>query len=138
MPASRSVRGLFHQGLLAFSIVIPLVLFAPLIGAQGPAQPPPAPSTAAGPWKNLKVLPKNITKPELKAIMKAQSKALGVDCDYCHKEPNMEAETEKKQVAREMMRLTDDVNKKYRSATDGKVTCWSCHRGEKHPAAPPK
>jgi len=44
-------------------------------------------------FKNLQVLPKNIGKDELKAIMKAQSKALGVDCDHCHDMPDADKDT---------------------------------------------
>lgn len=35
-------------------------------------------------FTNLKVLPKNITKPQLLGTMRAFSGALGVRCDYCH------------------------------------------------------
>lgn len=85
-------------------------------------------------FKDLQVLPKNITKPELKAIMKAQSKALGVECEFCHRPPNMAEDTKHKQVAREMMRMTDELNQKWPSAKK-KVTCMTCHRGKEEPDA---
>jgi hypothetical protein len=114
-----------------------LCLVATSAFAQAPPPPPPPLAVApAGPgvFKDLQVLPKDTTKAQIKAIMKEQSKALGVDCDHCHKEPDMAADTPKKTIAREMMKMTAELNKKYRSTTNGKVTCWSCHRGAMRPA----
>lgn len=82
--------------------------------------------------KNVQVLPKTISKDEIKAIMKKQADALGVDCDHCHAVPDMEKDTEHKGVARQMMRMADDVNKKYFKG-EIKVTCVTCHRGKEKP-----
>lgn len=62
-----------------------------------------SPGSCRSGGSDLQVLPKTISKADLKAVMKLQSKALGVDCDFCHKSPNMEADTDHKKVAREMM-----------------------------------
>ena len=70
-------------------------------------------TTAAQEWKDLQVLPRNISKADMKTIMKAQSKALGVDCDFCHQMPTPEKETAKKKTARTMMRMVNDINAKY-------------------------
>ena len=35
-------------------------------------------------YKNLKVLPKNITKPQMDSVMKHFTVALGVKCNFCH------------------------------------------------------
>lgn len=120
------------------SVRLALCLAVPLLAGSASADiaPPtvaPAPGSA-GTFKDLQVMPKDVTKAQLKTIMKEQSKALGVDCDHCHKEPDMAADHPKKVIAREMMKMTAELNKKYRSSTNGKVTCWSCHRGEKRPA----
>jgi hypothetical protein len=48
----------------------------------------------------------------------------------------MEADTEKKRIARDMMRMTAELNKKYRATTNGKVTCMTCHRGKARPEDP--
>jgi hypothetical protein len=92
---------------------------------------------AAGPavaeWKNLQVLPKNISKDELKAVMKAQSKALGVECDYCHEMPTAEKDTDHKKVAREMMKMTNEINDKFIKDANHKVVCATCHRGKEEP-----
>lgn len=127
---------------LALGLAAPLAV--QLVATSAFAQAPPAAASGAatgaaatggpGVFKDLQVMPKDVTKAQLKAVMKEQSKALGVDCDHCHKEPDMAADTPKKTIAREMMRMTAELNKKYRSTTNGKVTCWSCHRGEKRPA----
>lgn len=90
---------------------------------------------ADGLYKNLQVLPKDITKDSLKAIMKKQSKALGVDCDHCHDQPNMAEDTEHKKIAREMMLMTEEINKKYITTGNQKVTCMTCHRGKEKPDA---
>src|SRR5690606_23342798 len=39
---------------------------------------------AQPPWKNLKVLPKDISKDSLDHLMKGYTLALGVKCNYCH------------------------------------------------------
>lgn len=35
-------------------------------------------------WKNLTVLPQDITKDDLEKVMKEYNAALGVKCSYCH------------------------------------------------------
>ncbi|PSM31238.1 hypothetical protein BVG81_006430 [Haliangium sp. UPWRP_2] len=86
----------------------------------------------SGAWKDLQVLSKTISRDELKKTMKAMSKDLGVDCSFCHEEPNMEKDTNKKTLAREMMQMTSEINKRYAS-TMKKVTCFTCHRGKEEP-----
>lgn len=89
---------------------------------------------AAEAWqaKNLKILSKTITKDQIKALMKKQADALGVDCDHCHAVPDMDKDTEHKEMARQMMRMVDDVNKKYFKG-ESKVACITCHRGKEKP-----
>jgi hypothetical protein len=118
--------------LLAALCIVPVGL--------SPAHGQPLGPTSNGPgiWKNVQILPKNMPKAELKAMMKAMSKALGTDCDFCHKEPNMDAETDMKKTAREMMKMTTEINEKYRGALKkAKVTCFTCHHGAKRPEEPP-
>lgn len=106
-----------------------------LAQAPKPAGPPPA--AGAGVWKNLQFLPKDITKPALKATMREMAKSLNVDCDHCHKEPDMAADTDKKKVAREMMEMVKTINSKF-PMTMKKVSCWTCHRGKPEPDPGPK
>ena len=85
--------------------------------------------------KNLQVLPKNIDPKELKDLMKAQAKALGVQCDHCH--PGVDkgdyaSDSENKKTARVMMRMTMDINKEFLGGKN-MVTCATCHNGKKFP-----
>lgn len=98
--------------------------------------------------KNLKVLPKDISDEKLDSIMQSYNQALSVCCDFCHaKDKNDSTKTDYasdenpvKEVARNMMRMTIDVNKKYFN-TDPKVhpaylnvvKCYTCHKGDAYP-----
>ena len=88
---------------------------------------------AGGGFKNLQVLPKNISKEQLKAIMKGQSKALGVDCDHCHEMPVPDKDTKNKKIAREMIKMTNEINSKFLKGMETKATCDTCHRGKEKP-----
>jgi hypothetical protein len=99
-------------------------------------------------FKNLQILPKTISKEELKAQMKGQAKALGVECDFCHEVPDMASDkNEKKAIARKMLTMTAELNDKYIKTLKGgekhPVTCGTCHQGHESPppfvaAAPEK
>ncbi len=102
-------------------------------------------------YKNLKVLPKDITKNEMDTIMKHFTVALGVKCNFCHtfnteqKAMDFASDANKhKEVARNMMRMTKKINKKYfefssysNIATSLTVTCATCHNGKAEPASWP-
>jgi hypothetical protein len=95
---------------------------------------------AEGTMKNLQVLPKTTTRDEVKAIMKAQAKALDVECDFCHAVPDMASDDNaNKKIARQMMRMTAEINDKWikgmKDAEKNKVTCGTCHRGKETPPA---
>ncbi len=104
-----SVKWVFAAALLAY-------------GARAQAQ-----------FKDLQVLPKTISKEELKAIMKAQAQALGVKCDHCHDMPDAAKDTKHKAVARTMIKMTNEINAKFLKGMDHKVTCDTCHRGKETP-----
>lgn len=96
------------------------------------------PLAASAQFKDLQVLPKNITKDQLKTIMKAQSKAMGKDCDFCHRMPDTVGDTPMKLRAREMMKMVAALNdKKVYPGVEGHITCWTCHRGAVHPEHQP-
>jgi hypothetical protein len=99
-------------------------------------------------FKNLQVLPKNISEKDLQRIMENEcSKGLGVSCDYCHAKVVGSDELDyasdakgEKEAARTMMRMTMEINKKYFSMERPMigdslmtVTCKSCHHGEPYP-----
>ena len=68
--------------------------------------------------------------------MQSIAQSLGVQCSYCHSAPRGSGEPEpKKEIARAMMAMTDDINARIHAATGkgaGQVTdiqCAYCHRG---------
>ena len=96
--------------------------------------------------KNLKVMSKNTTSAELEATMKAFNLALGVKCNHCHA-PKTNGERgldfasdakPNKDVARQMMKMTNKINKKYfkNHSYDGmlkQIGCGTCHNGKAEP-----
>lgn len=102
-------------------------------------------------WKNLKVLPQNITKDSLMFVMHTFNSSLGVDCVHCHTAQKNDPEKldfasdakMNKEIARGMLVMTNDINAKYflPHAPDPKpkqittVYCITCHRGNSNPEA---
>lgn len=95
--------------------------------------------------RNLKVLPQDITEEALDSIMQSYNKALGVCCEFCHAKKNDQTDFASddnpvKEVARKMLTMTIDINKKYFN-TDPKihpaylntVKCYTCHKGDAYP-----
>ena len=68
-------------------------------------------TAADGGGKNLKVLPGTLTKAEIKKIMKGIADSLGVQCDHCHNTDDMSADTKMKDKARDMMKMTAEINR---------------------------
>jgi hypothetical protein len=97
-------------------------------------------------FTNLKVLPRDIPKQQMRDLMKSFGRSLGVECEHCHtaKTPGAHDldfasdEKETKKVARVMIHMMNDINVKVRSVSeDARITCWTCHRGEEAPAPIP-
>jgi hypothetical protein len=91
-------------------------------------------------FENVKVL--DITsKSELRKYMKSISKDLGVKCSYCHDMDDKSLDTPKKDITREMIKLTHYLNdllnieKKDTTNHATYVTCWTCHYGKTQPAS---
>jgi len=106
-------------------------------------------------FKNLQVLPQDISEKQLDSIMDYYTVALKINCDFCHKAPqnlltltpankneiDFALDNPMKENARKMMRMTIDINHKYFN-TDPvikpedikQVTCNTCHRGNSYPA----
>jgi len=132
-----------------------LALLAILACTTTTQQPAPnaANASAAKPgYKNLQVLPKNITREELLATMRGFTRGLGVRCNYCHvvtaTEPKEELDfasdaKDEKRNARTMIRMTREINRNWiakvdpASVAEPRVVCWTCHRGKPQPEAPP-
>jgi len=121
-----------------------------LITAFLAASPPPPEKPH---WKNLKVIPKETDGDQMERIMYKYTRQLSVTCVYCHSATKPDVypkdadfasdENPKKLVARDMMRMTDKLNKKYfgykndysfKSLKEAVITCNTCHRGVYKPS----
>jgi len=92
--------------------------------------------TAAQEFKNIRVL-KDIPADELIPTMQFISASLGVECEFCHVERQMDKDDKKtKKTAREMIRMVLAVNQNNFSG-QREVTCNTCHRGAIRPEAIP-
>ena len=111
---------------------------------------PPQLAFANPPHRNLKVLPQDISGPQLLGTMKFFSQSLGVRCQFCHVgEEGKPLSTfdfasdakREKQTARKMLAMVHRINEQDFGVTDMskvKVTCFTCHRGSERPlTAPP-
>ena len=92
-------------------------------------------------YKNLKILPKDISKAELVSVMRGYAGSLGVRCKHCHvgESANLEGfdfasdDKEPKRIARVMMAMVQEINKvqipKAQIKDPVQVRCITCHRG---------
>jgi hypothetical protein len=115
-----------------------------IIAGIAATKPPETPK-----YKNLKILPKNISKEDLDKVMDHFKTALGVKCSFCHapskdtaqKWPDFASDDKpEKNIARGMMKMTSKINKKFfkdnkneQGVTVPAVECMTCHRGSPHP-----
>ena len=98
--------------------------------------------------KNIKVFPASFTYEQVDHAMDQFKVDLGVKCGYCHapskdnprKMDMASDENPRKNIARDMMRMTEELNKKYISLIPHSdsvkvqmVTCNTCHRGAGKP-----
>ena len=100
-------------------------------------------------YKNLQILPKDISEHDMDSIMNSYTRALGMGCGFCHNpvagfEDSLDFVTDKnemKENARKMMRMTIEINtknfyydKKKSPVYLNTVHCYTCHKGEAYPA----
>ncbi len=118
--------------LLSFSLTF-LVLVAPL-EAQAPT-----PTVVESP--NVKVLT-GLFAQQFQEEMNLIVQGLGVTCNTCHVPRNFLSEDKPiKQKARQMLEMTKALNKQYfpdytpkeGESVLGRVTCYTCHKGEQTP-----
>jgi photosynthetic reaction center cytochrome c subunit len=65
--------------------------------------------------------------------METWSASLGVDCEYCHPGSDWSSEENvNKLLARQMYRSGLELDRTY-FGEGGRITCWTCHRGEAVP-----
>ena len=115
--------------------LLTLLLVVPLCAQEPPAAPKQA--RTPQPPKNLKVL--KVPPTDIRATMQSYRLGLGVQCDFCHVKGDFASdENPKKNIARMMIVLAQDVNGKFPDSKEH-VTCYTCHRGAQQPptAAPP-
>ena len=130
---------IMRRKMLVLSLVVLVIAFGSLSFKDEPK------------FKNLKVLSKNITNDELEIVMKEFKTALGVKCNFCHAPSKTDPkkmdfasdENKHKDVARDMMRMSMKINKKYFKENQNKdsiasISCFTCHRGDKEPKGAPK
>src|SRR5262245_58503805 len=99
-------------------------------------------------FRNLKVLPKDISRPALVGQMREITGALGVRCGFCHAGGNPQTlegvnfpsdSLENKRVARAMMRMVRELNSSLLPQTGrdttrlARVHCVTCHHGARRP-----
>ncbi len=125
---------------LAFAALASIAIPVLSVGAQNQGPPPPL--------KNLKFFPKDISRQALLDTMGTFTRALGVNCAFCHMvddsiprdrhdfasdvKPN-------KDKARTMLRMVTAINADYLTKLSSRmqppivVTCATCHRGVMEP-----
>ncbi len=111
-----------------------------LAGSVAFAQPAPAPTPP--PERNLQVLPRDMPRAELIQVMQSFTRALGVQCSYCHVQGDFASDANgHKNIARGMLRMTQRLNRELLPEIQGlgepRVSCFTCHRGEAEPASAP-
>lgn len=130
------------------SLVV-LVLFVMSCVAVRQQNPVPAKSPQKR-FKNLKVLPPDISHDDLVVTMRAWTASLGVSsCDHCHlriaasPRPGVDGKIDfvsdakrEKAVARLMFKMTRLANADYISRVaqpSASITCYTCHQGRIEP-----
>ena len=90
--------------------------------------------------ENVHVLDPGTRLADARRMMMEMNVALGVQCRDCHN-PKSFASDEKplKLVARDMMRMQREINERwFPGEDDSKVTCWTCHQGQRIPPGGPE
>ncbi|HEY0372866.1 MAG TPA: c-type cytochrome [Thermoanaerobaculia bacterium] len=149
-------------------VLAPIVIAVLVFGCTtSPTSSSPAatPQAASAAGKNLRVLPRDISREQLLNIMRTFTRSLGVKCNYCHvvtaTEPKEELDfpsdaKEEKRVARVMIQMTRQINDEWLERVEQvegpsktaapaapagpeqmRVGCWTCHRGHAEPEMMP-
>ncbi|HTR35243.1 MAG TPA: c-type cytochrome [Bryobacteraceae bacterium] len=90
---------------------------------------------------SLKVLPPGTEVHGKGSIMEEFRDALLVDCGYCHQGTNWVSDANpRKELARQMILMTRQINANFPGsgvypAAPQAVSCYTCHRGQPHPAS---
>lgn len=140
-----------------------MVLAVATLGCTGTMSAPAPQAASPAGYKNLQVLPRDISREQLLATMRTFTRGLGVKCNHCHvvtattpkEELDFAADTkEEKRVARVMIQMTRQINTEWLERVEQaegehaevesaaapeqpRVGCWTCHRGQVEPEMPP-
>ncbi len=126
---------------IVFSLLAGFV-FVGIIASKPPGENKPV-------YKNLTVLSYKISEKDMDYVMETFSANLGVNCMFCHvanRDPKnfsidyVSDKLENKRIAREMLRMSMRLNKKYFNkplnsamTTRGRIWCKTCHGGKPIP-----
>ena len=114
------------------TVLMALTLAAVLLTHAQAPPPSMEGKTAEQFYKSIKVL-NGVPADQVIESMHQIRAALGVNCEFCHEDPDRAADTkEAKETARQMMRMVMDINKNNFKGQQ-EVTCYSCHRGSTVP-----
>ena len=114
------------------TVLMALTLAAVLLTHAQAAPPSMEGKTAEQFYKSIKVL-NGVPADQVIEAMHQIRAALGVNCEFCHEDPDRAADTkEAKETARQMMRMVMDINKNNFKGQQ-EVTCYTCHRGRAVP-----
>ena len=84
-------------------------------------------------FKNVTVL-SEMPADQMGKVMNIMSASLSVNCQFCHDGYDFAKENvAHKDISRKMIEMTLDLNAKYFEGRN-EVTCFTCHRGQTHPA----
>lgn len=128
------MRGMLAAGLMFVCVMSVTVTRT---SAQGGGQ--------GAPLQNLQVLPKDMPRQEVTALMRTFTAALGVQCTHCHvgtPQERFKDDLPAKAAARKMLKMAMALNADtfgVKAGEPNKVTCFTCHRGALKPltVAPP-
>ena len=122
---------------VAILLTMTLGSFSPVFGQI------PTPTVVDSP--GVKVLT-GLLAPQFQEEMNFITQALGVNCNTCHVRGNFASEEKpEKLTARRMLEMTKGINKQFfpdhkpkeGESVLGRVTCYTCHQGERTPKLPP-
>ncbi len=85
-------------------------------------------------FKNVTALA-DMPADQMGKVMNIMTASLGVNCQFCHEGTDFAKEAVgHKDIGREMIEMTLQLNKHHFEGRDA-VSCFTCHRGQKHPTA---
>ena len=124
--------------------VVGTVLLTSALGLISPVfAQTPTPTVVDSPA--VKVLT-GLLAPQFQEEMNFITQALGVNCNTCHVRGNFASEEKpEKLTARRMLEMTKGINQQFfpdhkpkeGESVLGRVTCYTCHQGERTPKLPP-